>query len=364
MIAKHIKNTLTMMRFGTLSLLYVFAVATGINDKYNIVDATSYTTILIYYLALSSIFVVIYGVSRMVNEHVFNKRLRHRTEALNNYAQKYNWSVDNSTIPNVTENFGLVQRENARFLYSFGGKDWRYADYVHEKYLLSDHHLVLGEEYYSILELDLDRDLPNIFFDAHKGYGKQYQAKFSKGQISTLDVNFDDSYTVYFPSTYHIDGRSIMSPEVLHAIQMVDFCDIEINNNKLYFYAPMVPAESVDEFIRLAMVVRDKLADHVVFYRDKRVKANASPTSISQYGTLRRRSKFPLLELLVLTAYIAGMTYSLAFATEQQLVEGVFYLVSAYIICYVIIVDWRDRRYQDQKLKNSAERRHDEVRNI
>jgi hypothetical protein len=154
-----------------------------------------------------------------------------RSEYFDALVKGRSWILGKVAAPKLTQYFQFTNDGGIMdFLSAFGGKDWKYADYryVHVSNGRRQTAWRKGsEKYFSILELKLNRKLPHIFFDSAT-HGFQYKPLLDKAQRTSLEGNFDQYFTTYFPPNYHIDARSIISPEVMAAIMDAGTNDVEI----------------------------------------------------------------------------------------------------------------------------------------
>lgn len=345
------RNTISGLLFGSIAVMYLSAVALWLLIDMSGVKYSDILTRLLWLVALG------YVVYLIVISVRIKSLIEKRTSLIDKIVQSKGWHAGRSTQPQHSPNFKLVMKTDHEYLHAFGDKNWRYGDfrqihYRHTRY--GDYKAV--EEYYSILELDLKRKLPNIFFDSHSGHGRQYWLKFSSNQIADLEGGISDVYNVYFPVGYHIDARSIISPEVLWAIKNVAYADIELLDDKLYLYAPLMPPERLVEFVEAGKELRRTLADHIEFYRDERTSKGASRTSISRLGArLRKRPRLEWGALLVFVLYVGGIWF---FTGSLPMQWG--YLAMAVVLVATFVVsgyyNWWKVIKHNKKLDKQLER--------
>lgn len=170
--------------------------------------------------------------------------------------------------------------------------------------------------YYSIVQIDLGREMPHLFFDSSETYGQQTRKFFHKDQVDKLEYGFERYFTMYFPEHYRIDARSIISPEVMEALLAVKHCDVEIYGRKLYLYTPLVSLENIPSLVGSGLAIRQSMMDHSQYYRD--AHHTTTPTerqSIAAIGSkLAARSVFPWFYFL-LSCFLFGFGAYFAFLT-------------------------------------------------
>ena len=109
----------------------------------------------------------------------------------------------------------------------------------------------------TVLEITLPRNLPNMVIDSlvESGnfFGSTLPIQFDSSQKIVLEGDFNKYFALYAPDNYGITALSILAPDVMQALmQHAAKCDIEIIDNKLYFYWPDVSPhqDSVQEKFR------------------------------------------------------------------------------------------------------------------
>lgn len=98
----------------------------------------------------------------------------------------------------------------------------------------------------TIVEITLPRKLPHMVIDSLVESGN--------GGLSTLPINFDKSqkinlegdfykyFSLYAPDSYGVSALTILAPDAMEALlKHAAFCDIEIIDDRLYFYWPDIP---------------------------------------------------------------------------------------------------------------------------
>ena len=103
----------------------------------------------------------------------------------------------------------------------------------------------------AVMELTLPRKLPHMVIDS--------LVEMDQGGQSTLPINFDQSqrlnlegdfykyFALYAPDTYGVSALSIIAPDVMETLMRhAALCDIEIIDDKIYFYWPEYPKNQQD----------------------------------------------------------------------------------------------------------------------
>lgn len=243
---------------------------------------------------------------RFINDELSLQRRAHR---ITQFAKGHGYTTASEIYPERTTSFRSVLGRWQEFKNQMQGPGWRYTDLSYVILITTN----LGDintvkVYYSVLELDLDRPLPHMLFDSPKAHGLAFAGEIDTSQKTTLEGDFDTNFVTYFPSKYHIDARSIISPEVMEAMIASGASDIEVIGRKLYLYRPLIPVERFDPFIEGGMNIRRKMMDHAMYYRDDRLdKLAQNKNDISWFGkNLMPKPKIPWLVLFA-AFYILGV---------------------------------------------------------
>lgn len=155
------------------------------------------------------------------------------------------------------------------------GPNWRFTDYRFDIYREAKKGRYLSKHvYYSVIEISLPRKLPHIVFDSKKARGRQLYFNFDKNQRIALEGNFSTYFDTYFPAHYQIDLLSIITPEVMEVLLSAKDFDIEIYNDQLRLYAPLLRANRVADAIHTGISISKKLMNNINTYSDNRLAAN------------------------------------------------------------------------------------------
>lgn len=310
--------------------------------------------------AVAHLNIVLIGALVVVSGYFFwgnyqkKQAVKRRPEQLAAYAAQHGLVFEQTLSEDIrSTNFRLIEQRDAELHNGLIGEDWRYGEL---KYFTYRHakggDYKAAELYYSIIELDLGRDLPNMFFDNTKSHGRQFRWKIASDQITSLEGNFDDYFVTYFPEHYDVDARSIISPEVMQAMIGISPADIEFSKNKLYVYSALRKPEDLENFVRQAQAIRTVLMDHAVYYVDAMAKG-AKPKDVSVYGIqLQTKAIFPWYELL-LSAIILGLLYFGVLADKDVLFMVIFAVGSLAWSIYSLY-QWATERYNQRQFRERA----------
>ncbi len=245
-------------------------------------------------------------------------------------------SITGTEDPGFTTLFRTPEQRDAKYINTMSGDKWRYGDFTHNIYRKTKYGEYKAVEVYnSVLELDLPRKLPHLFFDAPDARGLQFIPYLYKSQKTSLEGDFDNHFVTYFPHHYHIDARSIISPEVMAAMIDSGVSDIEILNDKLYMYSALMPVGDIPKFIAEGQQIQRKLSDHIVYYRDEKLFDSKNRKDVAIFGkALRKRPRFPWVLLVFMTGFLVlpALMYQGegSFSFEYLAYQGVFFVSFIY----------------------------------
>lgn len=293
--------------------------------------------------------------------YILFKNMRHGSEIkkrpplLQRIASRHGYDFHSSGFEDIrSRNFKQILQRDVRLSNGLSGKDWQYGELnyaIYRRFRYSD---VKAEYvYYSILKIDLGRNLPNMLFDNKKSHGRQYKWNIDTKQIASLEGNFDDYFTTYFPEHYHIDARSIITPEVMAAMIDMSPADFEICGNKLYIYSALLPTLSINDYIKAGKNLRKVLIDHAALYVDQ-LSPNGTSKDISVYGArLRERVRFPWTVFGISCVYALMAVDTDRFGKNivyTLLLCGIFFATNYFAIKYW----WKKRTKQKRFMKRAS----------
>ncbi|HRJ06148.1 MAG TPA: hypothetical protein PK096_01105 [Candidatus Saccharibacteria bacterium] len=243
--------------------------------------------------------------------------------------------------------------ESQRSLGTIAGKGWSLDCYAHTVYgEVKGGRYAVRHVYYSVLRLDLPRELPNIFFDSHKSHGRQLQFRVDNAQRMRFEGNFDTFFTTYSPFRYEIDTLAFITPEVMQAMIAASEYDIELHGRYLYLYGPLLPLKDLDTMVRKAINIHSSLMNNIVTYRDERTTPTTGRHTVDiSARNLVKNHFWVTLPSLVLFLSLAVVASLMLLKNQYDLVDklrligaALLLLVFSGVMFAVIIDDWRTRR--------------------
>jgi hypothetical protein len=197
-----------------------------------------------------------------------------------------------------------------------------------------------------VVEFTLPRSIPQFVIDSLVEPGN------ANGSISTLPIRFKESqrinlegdfstyFALYAPDQYGISALTILAPDVMHVLmEHAATCDIEIVNNKLYFYWPDV-ALSRAQYEKIFLVashilqeIKDKITKSDIY---KTTEQAALHTESTANGVLLKKSllKSVILKLVIGILFFLGYVQltSSNNQSDYSLLAAVFFFMLALLI--------------------------------
>jgi hypothetical protein len=172
--------------------------------------------------------------------------------------------------------------------------DWEYSEFSYVVYRRTKHGEYPYETvYYGVMSIQLPRILPHVFFDSKHARGRQFRWVFTHDQKHSLEGDFDQYFTTYFPPDYTIDGLSFITPEVMWALRAAGDYDIEIIGDRLYLYAPIYDDENrIQDMADKLLTIKEKLLHNILTYRDQRLPGLEGKTMVAPMGMHLKKSQF------------------------------------------------------------------------
>jgi hypothetical protein len=227
--------------------------------------------------------------------------LRVREAAITSLALAHNLGVDPSgesfTAWHRASLLSLRGVKDSEFRNVVTGSDWTYGDFSYTIYgrtKYGDYKRAII--HYGFITTELPRIVPHLFFDSHKARGRQFRLHFARGQQARLEGGFEKYFTTYFPAGYTIDSLSIISPDVMLALQEAVDYDIEIVGNRVFLYGPLYdPAQQIPDMAAKLQKIKKELLDNILTYRDERLPFADGRQRVSIKGMSLKISRFWLV---------------------------------------------------------------------
>ncbi|HEX8762990.1 MAG TPA: hypothetical protein VF733_04520 [Candidatus Saccharimonadales bacterium] len=164
---------------------------------------------------------------------------------------------------------------------------------------------------YTVLVIPLTRQLPHILFDSKRAKGKQFRSVYLKSQKIHVQGTFDLLFDTYVPKYYAVDSLSFVSPEVAEVLIQAQEYDLEIINDKLLIYAPLLDEDGIATLKKKGKLIATAFNDNIDNYRDDRLTGEERRTTVTPFARslLRSPRKYVISAItsgLVSTCFIVG----------------------------------------------------------
>jgi hypothetical protein len=146
------------------------------------------------------------------------------------------------------------------------------------------------QTYYTVLEVPLRRTLPHLLFDSKLAKRDQFKYLYLRAQRINVQGPFDAIFDTYVPQTYHIDSLSFVTPDVMEAMLAAKDCDLEIIDDKLLLYAPLLDNQDFVALAAKGQAIARRLNDNIDTYRDNRLTGMARKTDVTLFSRSLLRS--------------------------------------------------------------------------
>ncbi len=277
-------------------------------------------------LLFTLIFLALYGFTRTVVRSLFVNRL------LKTYKEKLD--ISPSEVRRATVNLELNHVDKLRLIEKQDNSQVYLATFDFYRHLKHGQYLA-KQAYYLVAEVQLKRHLPHILFDSKSAKRNQFKSIYLKVQKVSLQAPFDDSFDTYMPQSYNIDVLSFISPEVMEALLTATDYDIEIINNKLLLFAPLLDEREKQMLIKKAQYIAEHINDNIDNYRDDRLKGLDRKNNVTNFARSLLKSPYKYILISILSGLLIILNIILAFVTPNESSFGI--LVNQFsVINYVI----------------------------
>lgn len=167
----------------------------------------------------------------------------------------------------------------------------------------------------TVMEITLPRMLPHMVIDSlvEPGNGSSSLStlpiKFDAAQRLELEGDFYKYFTLYAPDKYAISALSIIAPDAMEVlIRHAALCDMEIIDNKLYFYWPELRKTKKDyeEAFETAGEVLNKIGKKLsrgdIFAHKSQANVHASAAT---QGVRLKNQNIAIATVVFISGYIA-----------------------------------------------------------
>ncbi len=161
---------------------------------------------------------------------------------------------------------------------------------------------------YSYIRVSLFRHLPNMVLDAKKNNLWKFTNlpdSFDPSQQLRLEGDFNEHFNLYVPKEYEQDALYVFTPDVMQAlIENGKEYDIEVVDDKLYFYTPskidLASQVNLQNALTMVNIVSSEFTHQSNRYSDDRVIANHSGAKVAESGQRLKKTLNPFFIVIVM----------------------------------------------------------------
>lgn len=207
----------------------------------------------------------------------------------------------------------------------------------------------------AIFELTLPHKLPHMVFDSLTEPGIYSSSTlpiiFDRAQRIDLEGDFSRYFALYAPDKYGVSALTVLAPDAMQAIvRHATQCDIEIVNNKLYFYWPGMEysEQAIEEKLQTVQGVLSEIGKKLVsgnlFAHDSHKQLH---TVAAQPLELQKWRITDFAQIMLLSAALLALLHM---RYPQQ---TVYLTVPVFFIAATIIASFRELRISRLKKSHS-----------
>ncbi len=214
-----------------------------------------------------------------------------------------------------------------------------------------------------VFELTLPRLMPHMVIDSlieqGNNRGSTLPISFDSSQKITLEGDFHKYFALYAPDKYAVSALTILAPDAMEALmQFATMCDIEIIDNKIYFYWPET-VNKRDEYQNMfntvgsvMLEIQKKLTTADIFSQKSQVELHATT---AQRGIRLKQNKWGSIILIgiILTIFVTNFTSSY---TDNTAFDVIYLFGFAGIFIFLVIKHSFSQR-RKSRLKRELSRR-------
>lgn len=170
--------------------------------------------------------------------------------------------------------------------------------------------------YWTYFCVELDRNVPHMLLDAISNnislFGRSIMSNlpetFNKGQVLSLEGDFNKHFTLYAPKEYKQDAYYVFTPDLMALlIDNARNFDAEVIDNKVFFYTPRYSTKSPfvqPDFMQGVMNIIQNVGSRVHRRTDYYADENIANRAIDIVATEGRRLKKSVNWLVVVVVVL------------------------------------------------------------
>ncbi len=245
-------------------------------------------------------------------------------QILINFAQANNWQYTDHALavngPGTV--FSIGHSKVARYIISGSSHELPFSTYAFSYTVGSGK----NQRSYDlqVFELTLPRKLPHMVIDSlvesGNGSSSTLPIEFAESQKIELEGDFSKYFSLYAPDNYGITALTVLAPDAMEILmKYAAKCDIEIIENKLFFYWPDTATSqkayedifnSVEQILAKTL---DKLTTSDIYATDKQSSLHATATATGarlKVGWWNKTTKSLLIVMFTVAMVMSSAVFS------------------------------------------------------
>ncbi len=219
------------------------------------------------------------------------------------------------------------------------GESWQLYETTYNFYRRTKSGEYLSKQvYYTVLEVQLSRPVPNLIFDSKSAKGQQFKYLYLKSQKLSFEGGFDNYFTSYAPDHYEIDTLSFVTPEVMHKLIETHDYDIELHGDRLVLYGPLLERDGLISMRTAGLELAAEINDNLDNYRDSYLGGKDRVTQTAPFA--RKLLKSPLRAQIGLALSVLALLVLIQDAIINT-TDLIFSQVGLFVCFFVVTYGYR-----------------------
>lgn len=191
-----------------------------------------------------------------------------------------------------------------------------------------------GTDTAEVLAITLPQPRPHLVIDSlvdSRNGESSFPVRFSPSQRLTLEGNFNRYFAVYAPVKHKLHAVDVLAPDVMQILmEHAAYCDVELVDNRLYFYWPLVVADKKD-YVRMfttAEIVLREVQHKLTRPTGQQESISATPAAASGARLKRGWSSNAISLVIISAAFLASLGLVLTPRFRYSMLPAIIMLLS------------------------------------
>ena len=211
--------------------------------------------------------------------------------------------------------------------------------------------LPVATAYYTVFEVKLRQNVPHLLFDSKVAKKQQFKSAYLSSQKFEEFVGLEKHFNLYSPKHHQIETLKFITPEVIESLIDLKDSDVELVNDSLLCYAPLLEGDQLKDFRRRCLNLQVRLNDNLL------PSYSLSKRTVSPFAS--RLLKKPTTNLISFVFASLVGTFVVISASQEGLEIGIMYFLIvvpliAPLIFETISTIRQNKKIEDQFLKGEA----------